>query len=355
MEDRRFSSQDLANIHFVYGFCNGNANAAVREYARRFPNKPTPNARTFVRLHLNLAENGIRIPANPRTRLVSLQDEEEVLELITLDPQLSVRRIAIRLGLSKWTVWKILKREGLHPYHFRRVQDLTEPDFTRRSVFCSWILRKLRSNPNFLKTIMWTDEATFTRSGYTNHRNEHLWLHENPHAVRPSSFQHQFSVNVWAGMINDILIGPLILPATLNGPRFLEFLQTEYQDALMELPLAYRLRMIMQLDGAPAHFAVNVRNYLNDQYSMWIGRGGPVAWPPRSPDLTPLDFFLWGTMKQRVYVTVPNTREELIQKIMEVGDEMRADQAMIQRATQHVSIRATACLQHNGGHFESWL
>jgi hypothetical protein len=33
----------------------------------------------------------------------------------------------------------------------------------------------------------------------------------------------------------------------------------------------------------------------------WIGRGGPIAWPPRSPDLTPLDFFLWGYVKSIVY------------------------------------------------------
>jgi len=26
----------------------------------------------------------------------------------------------------------------------------------------------------------------------------------------------------------------------------------------------------------------------------WIGRDGPTPWPPRSPDITPLDFFLWG-------------------------------------------------------------
>ena len=31
----------------------------------------------------------------------------------------------------------------------------------------------------------------------------------------------------------------------------------------------------------------------------WIGRGGPVAWPPRSPDLTPPDYFLWGFVKEK--------------------------------------------------------
>jgi len=33
----------------------------------------------------------------------------------------------------------------------------------------------------------------------------------------------------------------------------------------------------------------------------WVGRGGPTVWPPRSPDLTPLDFFAWGFIKDVVY------------------------------------------------------
>lgn len=349
-----YSSQHIADIHFVYGLCNGSANRAVVEYARRFPNRRTPNARTFVRIHLRLAENGIRRLGNERTRVLSLQDEHEILQMITQDPSLSIRRIANRLSLSKWAVWRILKREGLHPYHFRRVQEILEPDYVR-AIFCSWILRETRYDPNFLKRIMWTDEATFTRSGYTNYRNEHLWLQENPHAIRPSSFQHKFSVNVWAGMIDDILIGPIILPETMNSPRFLNFLETDFFDALLELPLAYRTRMILQLDGAPAHFALLVRNHLNANYSSWIGRGGTIAWPPRSPDLTPLDFFLWGNLKRRVYVNVPNTREELAEKIIQAANELREDRAMIQRSTQHVALRATACLQRQGGHFEQFL
>jgi hypothetical protein len=33
----------------------------------------------------------------------------------------------------------------------------------------------------------------------------------------------------------------------------------------------------------------------------WIGRDGPIAWPPRSPDLTQLDFSLWGYVKNTGY------------------------------------------------------
>ncbi|GBO08525.1 hypothetical protein AVEN_145906-1 [Araneus ventricosus] len=50
-----------------------------------------------------------------------------------------------------------------------------------------------------------------------------------------------------------------------------------------------------QQDGAPAHFNRNVRNHPDVIFDkQWIGRGGPVQWPARSPDLSCLDFFLWG-------------------------------------------------------------
>ena len=56
----------------------------------------------------------------------------------------------------------------------------------------------------------------------------------------------------------------------------------------------------------PPHWAKRVRDCLNDRLPhRWIGRGGPrdsnIPWPPRSPDLTPMDFFVWGFIKSKVY------------------------------------------------------
>ncbi|ERL96003.1 hypothetical protein D910_00787 [Dendroctonus ponderosae] len=52
--------------------------------------------------------------------------------------------------------------------------------------------------------------------------------------------------------------------------------------------------MWLQLDGAPPHYYCEVWQFLNaDFQNRWIGRNGFENWPPRSPDLTPLDFFLW--------------------------------------------------------------
>lgn len=126
-------------------------------------------------------------------------------------------------------------------------------------------------------------------------------------------------------MIDDQLIGPIELPRNLNGPRFLEFLTNEFREALLELPLSYRRRMWLQLDRAPPHFARAVRAHLDQHHPQWIGRGGHVAWPPRSPDLTPLDFYLWGWMKQKGYFEPVNTREELLERIRVAAAEIRAD------------------------------
>jgi len=39
---------------------------------------------------------------------------------------------------------------------------------------------------------------------------------------------------------------------------------------------------------------------LND---CWIGQDKPMAWPPRSPDLTPMAFFIRGHIKDLIYTS----------------------------------------------------
>ena len=50
--------------------------------------------------------------------------------------------------------------------------------------------------------------------------------------------------------------------------------------------------------------------------------GGAVGWLARSPDLTPLHFFLWGHVKSVVYINPANTREELIELIFTAFDQI---------------------------------
>ena len=64
---------------------------------------------------------------------------------------------------------------------------------------------------------------------------------------------------------------------------------------------------IFMQDGSPTHWSTNVSKWLNENLpGRWIGRGGQqdcnISWTPRSPDITPLNYFLWGYIKSKVYV-----------------------------------------------------
>ena len=62
--------------------------------------------------------------------------------------------------------------------------------------------------------------------------------------------------------------------------------------------------IIFQQDGAPPHWGSQVRRFLDAAFpNRWIGRDGLTPWPPRSPDITPFDFFLWGYVKFKMFST----------------------------------------------------
>lgn len=108
------------------------------------------------------------------------------------------------------------------------------------------------------------------------------------------------------------------------------------------------------MDGCPAHYSRIVREYLNEAYpDHWIGRQGPVAWPPRSPDMTPLDYYLWGDMKQKIYSQPINTQAELQARIINCAAGLDPD--VIRRATSQITYRANLCLQQHGNHFENLM
>jgi hypothetical protein len=62
-------------------------------------------------------------------------------------------------------------------------------------------------------------------------------------------------------------------------------------------------------------FSVLLPNKLVSQHV--VSRFGDVPWPPRSPDLSACDFFLWGYLKSKVYVRKPRTVDDLKVSIRE--------------------------------------
>ena len=71
-----------------------------------------------------------------------------------------------------------------------------------------------------------------------------------------------------------------------------------------------------QQDGAPPHNSLNVSNILYRLFEdRWLAINGPHLWPPRSPDLTPLDYYVWGRIKNIVYSTPLTDKEDCIERV----------------------------------------
>lgn len=106
-------------------------------------------------------------------------------------------------------------------------------------------------------------------------------------------------------------------------------------------------------DGAPPHFNILVREHLSQVYGeRWIGRGGPVAWPPRSPDLNPLDYFLWGYLKTLVYSVPIENEAQLQERIISQCEVIRNTPGIFERVRSSMRNRFAGCIDMNGGHFQ---
>ncbi|GBN42850.1 hypothetical protein AVEN_191909-1 [Araneus ventricosus] len=118
-----------------------------------------------------------------------------------------------------------------------------------------------------------------------------------------------------------------------------------------DLPLSDLRNVWFQHDGTPSHKVSSVQRYIRDTFQQQvIGYGGCIEWPPRSPDLNPLDFFLWGCIKQRVYATPPPTLQELRNRITDACASVSPD--MLYKVQREVESRVQMCIVAEGHHFE---
>jgi hypothetical protein len=100
------------------------------------------------------------------------------------------------------------------------------------------------------------------------------------------------------------------------------------------------------------HISRAVRDVLNNTYhDRWIGRGGPTAWPPRSPDLNPLYFYLWGHLNTHVYALLLT----LHHRTVDACQTIRNCHAIFGRMRRSMVRRIEACIESHGGHFEHLL
>jgi hypothetical protein len=154
------------------------------------------------------------------------------------------------------------------------------------------MLEHLTADDNYFQNIF-SDEATFHTHVVVNRHNCRIWGSEKPHAL-----MEHVRDSMWCGIMSDRIIGPFFFhESTIMGAVYLDMLENFVFPQTAEVD-----GLIFQQDGAPPHFGAIVRTALDELFpGRWIGRGGPINWPPRSPDLTPMDLLFWGYIKYIVY------------------------------------------------------
>lgn len=350
-----YSYQDKLDMVKCFFLCNENSSQTVQDYAERFPERQVPSRKLISKIIKNLNNYGsFTVTRKQRESKISEEEETLILAYVEANPKTSIREISLMLSVPYYRVQKVLKRNKYHDYKFTPVQTLHVGDEARRFVFCEWLVNNAEQSNSFFKKIIWTDEANFSNKGMFNRKNNHYWSQENPLNIVETSPQHRFSINCWCALLGSKVLAIHFYEGNLNGPRYIEFLTEALADCLEDVPLAHRQELYFQHDGAPPHNSGHVADLLQIYFpNKWIANNGPIMWPARSPDLTPLDFFLWGYVKNEVYKQKYASINELREQVNVTLRSLPRD--YVRSATQSVISRARACMEQNGFQFEHLL
>ena len=161
----------------------------------------------------------------------------------------------------------------------------------------------------------------FDFGGYVNNQNCRIWGTENPHACieQPT---HPKRVTIWCGFCSKGIIRAFCFEneqaegVTINADRyranFKEFLFIKIEEENIG-------NIWFQQDGATCQTAKAKLFVLCPVFEdRIISRIADVVWPPRSCDLTPLNYYLWGVVKDK-----PETIDALKDNIREAIGEMQ--------------------------------
>lgn len=351
----RYTPRERAEIVQIFYVNNSSIILAQREYRRKYGRRRVPSAKTFRRLAANFEQTGstsdkphIGRPRSARSRENIDRVREDVMER----PRTSTRKRSTQLTISRRSLQRILVKDlHLFPYKIQATHKILPVDLEKRLQYCNAMVNLENEIDEFWNKIIMSDEAHFCLNGAVNKQNHRFWGSENPQIIHQQPL-HEPKVTVWCGVSARKIIGPYFFEddrgrtTTVNGDRYrsmlLNFLVPEMEELNQE-------DMWYQQDGATAHTARETMAILNRMFpGRLISKNADMAYPPRSPDLTVPDFWLWGYLKDKVFANHPQTLEALQGNIREeIG---RIPPEMLEKVMKNALKRAHSCINARGGH-----
>ena len=102
---------------------------------------------------------------------------------------------------------------------------------------------------------------------------------------------------VWGCCVGGLFLGPIFVEKKMNSDVYIEMLRDGALLLLQSVQEDFD-EFFFQQDGARCHTSKKTIEFLRE--SLWnviISQNGDVNWPPKSPDLSVLDFYMWGSIK----------------------------------------------------------
>ncbi|GFU18908.1 uncharacterized protein TNCV_1086301 [Trichonephila clavipes] len=244
-------------------------------------------SRLFVKIRCHA------VASTRKRSAVRNEQEQDIEDLESLDPVQSDRMTNLTEGLS-------LIVKSCQVIYSQFGLAIHQNDHQARRRFVEWAQNEIAVVLDFHKRILFSDEAHFWLNGYVNKQNCRIWSEANPQVYVETPL-HPEKLTVWCALWAGGIIGPYF------------FKNDEGHNELW-----------FQQDGATCHTARARIDLLKDTFGdRLISRFGPVNWPPRSCDLTLLDYFLWGYVKSLVYADKPQSLDHLEDSIRRVIADIR--------------------------------
>jgi hypothetical protein len=131
----------------------------------------------------------------------------EVATASNKSPHKSTRKGSSELKISRTSYQRVLKHLKLKPHRPRLLHALHEDDPDRRVAFCEWYLIRHEGNPDFSKSVLWTDGSCFKLNEGVNRHSCVYWSDTNPHEIIQEEL-YVPGVTVWAGIWSQGILGP---------------------------------------------------------------------------------------------------------------------------------------------------
>lgn len=314
-----------------------------------------PTEKSIKRIYDKFLETGSVTDKKSTGRPKSSSEKtmEIIDEMIFQNPKLTISEVSARIRLPRSTSGRIMKDMGLKSYVIQTHQQLDVEDYDMRLDFAQTFMPILRQCiDNGTVRIGPSDEATFHTSGRVHKWNCRIWGYQKPREVHEYK-RGSSKINVWCMMTSKTVIGPYFFEnQTVDSQKYLDMLKNFLYPELQKKRVVRGFWFMH--DGAPIHNSKIVKEFLNKKFpGRWIGRGGSIPWPARSPDLTPLDFFLWGFVKQKVYKQKIQNVDHLKQLIKEAVDSITPEMC---EATFSNWLKRLECIEETQGrHIEQFF